>query len=66
MMGQPDGTSPVYGTVTNGEDWIFIKLDRQQQSYALSDQLILSNQSNDDLFAVGRILKQLRGLAPSK
>jgi len=64
MMGRPEDTSSVFGAVTNGEDWIFIKLDRQQKGDELSDKFTLSNQRHDDLFVVGRILKQLRGLIP--
>ncbi len=64
MMGQPEGSNPAFGAVTNGEDWIFIKLDRQQGGYATSDKFTLTNQRNDHLFAVGGILKRLRALTP--
>lgn len=48
---------PVFGLVTNGNNFIFIKL--QQREYALSDSFALLSRQNK-LYDVVQILKQIR------
>jgi hypothetical protein len=48
---------PIFGLVTNGNNFIFIKL--QQKNYALSDSLALLSRQNR-LYEVLQILKQIR------
>ncbi len=58
MLGNPH-QKPVFGLVTNGEDFQFIKLIRQNRSeYALSDKFTLSKRENE-LYQVLKILKKL-------
>jgi hypothetical protein len=57
MAANPTPGQPVFGLVTNGNNFIFIKL--QQQEYALSDSLTLLSRQNK-LYEVLQILKQIR------
>jgi hypothetical protein len=59
MLGSPIVDKPVFGCVTNGEDFQFIKLVKQDKpKYALSDKFTLSRQENE-LYKVLQILKKL-------
>jgi hypothetical protein len=55
MLGAPDRTKPLYGMVTNGSNFIFLKLIGQ--TYQLSDEFSLRRWG--DLYQVLAILKQL-------
>lgn len=58
MMASPSPEKPVFGLVTNGSNFRFVKLTKQNApQYALSDELILER--GNDLYQVLRILKQL-------
>ncbi len=58
MLDNPDPEKPIFGLVTNGSNFIFIKLIKQERSlYALSDEFTLRRAN--DLYIVLRILKQL-------
>ncbi len=52
-------TSPVFALITTGEDYLFIKLDRNSAHYALSDKFTLSTAEGNQLYVVAQILKQL-------
>lgn len=52
-------TSPVFALITTGEDYLFIKLDRQSSHYALSDKFTLSTAVGNELLRVAQILKKL-------
>ncbi|MBU7581353.1 MAG: restriction endonuclease subunit R [Nostoc sp. TH1S01] len=59
MLGSPNTDKPVFGLVTNGEDFQFIKLIKQDKpQYALSDKFTLSRRENE-LYRVLQILKKL-------
>ena len=60
MMDSPNSDHPVYGLVSNGTEFLFLKLVRQEDSeYGLSRLFSLINPGND-LYAVITILKHLR------
>ncbi|BAZ01978.1 hypothetical protein NIES37_59850 [Tolypothrix tenuis PCC 7101] len=59
MLANPYPEKPIFGCVTSGEDFQFIKLIQQDKSeYALSDKFTLSKRENE-LYQVLRILKKL-------
>ncbi len=59
MLNNPDKEKPVFGLVTNGEDFQFLKLQKQERPlYALSDKFTLSKRVNE-LYQVLSILKKL-------
>lgn len=58
MLDNPHPEKPIFGLVTNGSNFIFIKLMKQERSlYALSDEFTLRRAN--DLYIVLSILKQL-------
>ena len=58
MLGNPDSEKPTFGFVTNGIDFIFLKLTKQgKPKYAESYSFSL--RSKDDLYMVLSILKRL-------
>ena len=58
MLDHPNPEKPIFGLVTNGSNFIFIKLIKQERSlYALSDEFTLRRAN--DLYIVLSILKQL-------
>lgn len=59
MLANPHSEKPVFGCVTSGEDFQFIKLTKQDTPrYAMSDKFTLSKRENE-LYKVLRILKKL-------
>ncbi|MDY6939686.1 MAG: type I restriction endonuclease subunit R [Cyanobacteriota bacterium] len=50
-----------YGFITTGEDYLFVKLDRQQHQYDISDKFTLSTRRGNQLYSVVGILKQFVG-----
>ncbi|OCQ97028.1 restriction endonuclease subunit R [Nostoc sp. MBR 210] len=59
MLGSSNTDKPVFGLVTNGEDFQFIKLIKYDKpQYALSDKFTLSRRENE-LYKVLQILKKL-------
>ncbi|NDJ20170.1 restriction endonuclease subunit R [Nostoc sp. B(2019)] len=59
MLANTHPAKPVFGLVTSGEDFQFIKLIKQDKpEYALSDKLTLSRRENE-LYKVLSILKKL-------
>jgi hypothetical protein len=62
MLANPNPGKPVFGLVTNGEDFQFIKLVQQDNPiYDLSDKFTLSRRGNE-LYQVLAILKNLGSL----
>ncbi|MDJ0619712.1 MAG: restriction endonuclease subunit R [Calothrix sp. MO_192.B10] len=58
MLANPKPDKPVFGLVTNGGNFIFMKMIRGEEPiYALSDEFTLRR--GDDLYIVLRILKRL-------
>jgi hypothetical protein len=58
MMGSPAEQSIVFGMVTNGSNFIFIKLQRDVQQYDFSDSFSMLSRANC-LYPVLQILKQI-------
>lgn len=59
MLANPNPEKPAFGLVTNGDDFQFIKLIKQDTpQYALSDKFTLSKRENE-LYKVLSILKKL-------
>lgn len=63
MVGKPDLEKPAFGLVTNGLDFVFLKLLKQDTiAYAESDRFSLGRTKNE-LYDVLQILKHLSQLA---
>ncbi|MGF1492916.1 MAG: type I restriction endonuclease subunit R [Microcoleaceae cyanobacterium] len=62
MMANPDRDSPLFGMVTNGEDYLFLKLDRTINQYTFSKKLTLVNPESNELYQVVQILRHLLAL----
>ena len=61
MMSNPDLDRPVYGFVTNGDNFLFIKSVRQSQSarYALSSDFSAYVRLQNELYDVLRVMKRI-------
>ncbi|MGC1244944.1 MAG: restriction endonuclease subunit R [Spirulinaceae cyanobacterium] len=60
MMGSPNTEKPIFGLVTNGDGFLFLKLHKKPQPlYALSDDFSLFRQSHNELYDVLKILKRV-------
>ena len=69
LMGSPPKDSqsehPLFGMAINGDSFLFIKLSSQPQPlYALSSDFSLFEQSENQLYSVLKILKNLRMETP--
>jgi hypothetical protein len=61
MLANPSPDRPIYGMLTNGLYFMFLKLLKNPiNQYALSDTFVLRNQGNE-LYQVLQILKRLVG-----
>jgi hypothetical protein len=60
MTASPNGDKPTYGLVTNGDHFMFVKL--QQSQYDLSDDFSLFKRSSNELYRVLQILKSFQNL----
>ena len=61
MLATPHPQRPLYGLVTNGSNFVFLKLEQQNEPcYALSREFVLEN--NGDLESVLRVMKRLGSL----
>jgi len=66
MMANTNPSPTVFGMVTNGNNFLFIKLSKQENPrYALSDEFILSNRRENELYTVMKILKKIGQLVSS-
>lgn len=60
MMGNPNADQPVFGLVTNGYDYLFLKLVKgNSPRYALSHNFTLLSDQNNNLIRVAKVLKRL-------
>lgn len=59
MSAHPNSVVPVFGLATNGNHFMFIKLN-QNREYSFSDDFSLLSQQNQQLYQVLQILKQIR------
>jgi len=66
MAATPHPERPVFGLVTNGYDYLFTKLVRQERrEFALSHNFTLLSDEQRNLLQVARVLKHLVGIAGS-
>lgn len=64
MMANANAENLAYGLVTNGYDYLFLKLDkRATPRYALSHNFTLLSDTNNNLLRVASVLKQLTRIA---
>ncbi|MFE4108471.1 type I restriction endonuclease subunit R [Almyronema epifaneia] len=64
MMGTPTPERAVFGLVTNGYDYLFLKLvQTDRPRYALSHNFTLLSDENNNLLRVARVLKRLASLS---
>ncbi|MEM9218256.1 MAG: type I restriction endonuclease subunit R [Cyanobacteria bacterium P01_F01_bin.150] len=61
MMASKGNSHTVYGLITTGEDYLFVKLNRQSHEYDLSDKFTLSTRRENQFYTVIQILKYLIG-----
>ncbi|MEO1295550.1 MAG: restriction endonuclease subunit R [Cyanobacteria bacterium J06636_16] len=62
MLGDPNPNKPIFGFITNGPDFQFLKLVREDRpQFSLSDRFYMDS-SRDDLHQVLKILKKLGAL----
>lgn len=60
MVASPNSERPVFGMVTNGDGFLFIRLVKKNNFfYDLSDNFSLFNQSRNELYDVLRVLRQI-------
>ncbi|MEQ8973327.1 MAG: type I restriction endonuclease subunit R [Coleofasciculus sp. C1-SOL-03] len=59
MMANPVSQQPAFGLVTNGDDFIFVKLVKQSSRYALSTNLSLLEVPDNGLYRVLRVMKRI-------
>lgn len=60
MMGNPHPEKPVFGLVTNGYDYLFLKvMQGNSPSYSLSHNFTLLSDDANNLLRVAKILKRL-------
>jgi hypothetical protein len=63
MTATPHPEHPVFGLVTNGYDYLFVKLAREnQREFALSHNFTLLSDERSNLFRVAQVLKRLVGI----
>ena len=67
MMAGPETNQPFFGLLTNGHNFVFVKLLKQQprSTYALSELFTLIRQEND-LYAIVAILRHFKQLVLSQ
>ncbi|MCL1463651.1 type I restriction enzyme HsdR N-terminal domain-containing protein [Argonema galeatum] len=59
MLANPQADRPIFGLLTNGDDFVFMKLTQQDiPKYALSDKFTLLKRENE-LYRVLSIMKKL-------
>lgn len=62
MMANPNSEIPVFAMISNGEDYIFVKLLQQVRQYALSNKFTLANPQRHELYEVIQVIKRIMGL----
>jgi hypothetical protein len=60
MLASPQRSQPLFGMVTNGSNFIFLKLQQEVPSYARSKEFLL--EEGNDLYEVLQVLKRLADL----
>lgn len=62
MVTNPEPNRSVYGVVTNGDDFLFLKLIQSSGLYALSTNFSLLNLPENGLYSVLRVMKRIGGI----
>ncbi len=62
LVANPNVETPVFGMILTGEDYIFVKFDRQLGQYALSRKFTLVNPQDNELYDVARVIKRIISL----
>ncbi|HIK40864.1 type I restriction endonuclease subunit R [Thermoleptolyngbya sp. M55_K2018_002] len=59
LSAAPQSDRPVYGLITTGEDYLFVKLDGRSRQYDLSDKFTLTTRRDNQLYTVAQVIKRL-------
>ena len=59
MMAHPDSARPVFALIMTGEDYMFVKLNRQTHQYDRSKKFTIANPHNNELYDVVRVMKRI-------
>jgi hypothetical protein len=59
MVTNPEPNRPVYGIVSNGDDFLFLKLVQSAGRYAISTNFSLLNLPENGLYGVLRVMKRI-------
>jgi hypothetical protein len=52
---------PLFGMITTGEDYLFVKLDLELRQYDISDKFTLTTRRKNQLYTVAQIIQRLIG-----
>ena len=59
MMANPHPDKPLFGLVTTGEDYLFLKLNLRDRHYAQSHKFTLLSDPQNNLYRVLRVMKRI-------
>lgn len=59
MMANQNQEKPIWGLITTGEDYLFVRLSSSSHRYALSNKFTLSNPQSNELYVVVQIIKKI-------
>lgn len=59
MMAHPDLARPVFALIMTGEDYMFVKLNRETHQYDRSKKFTIANPYNNELYDVVRVMKRI-------
>lgn len=62
----PPAQSPIFGLITTGEDYLFVKADLRSHQYDISDKFTLSTRQGNQLYTVVQVMKHLLERGSSK
>ncbi|MEM8810567.1 MAG: type I restriction endonuclease subunit R [Cyanobacteria bacterium P01_G01_bin.38] len=62
----PPGQSPIFGLITTGEDYLFVKADLRSHQYDISDKFTLSTRQGNQLYTVVQVMKHFLERGSSK
>lgn len=59
MLGNPETAQPTFGMITNGDEFLFLKCDRQHTAEYANSRLFSLVNPNNELYTVLQVLKRL-------
>ena len=62
LASTPTISQPVFGLITTGEDYLFVKADLRSRQYDISDKFTLSTRQGNQLYTVVQVIKHLLAL----